>query len=76
MVDETEVQDMSSQEASSEDIEVLKEQPIVADIIDSNGNVIRTYQEASSTSSKKAAKNTRRKKKGLMSTLVDQYTSQ
>lgn len=76
MVDETEVQDMSSQEASSEDIEVLKEQPIVADIIDSNGNVIRTYQEASSISSKKAAKNTRRKKKGLMSTLVDQYTSQ
>ena len=76
MVDETEVQDMSSQEASSEDIEVLKEQPIVADIIDSNGNVIRTHQEASSTSSKKAAKNTRRKKKGLMSTLVDQYTSQ
>ena len=76
MVDETEVQDMSSQEASAEDIEVLKEQPIVADIIDSNGNVIRTYQEASSTSSKKAAKNTRRKKKGLMSTLVDQYTSQ
>lgn len=76
MVDETEVQDVSSQEASSEDIEVLKEQPIVADIIDSNGNVIRTYQEASSISSKKAAKNTRRKKKGLMSTLVDQYTSQ
>lgn len=76
MVDETEVQDMSSQEASSEDIEVLKEQPIVADIIDSNGNVIRIYQEASSISSKKAAKNTRRKKKGLMSTLVDQYTSQ
>lgn len=76
MVDETEVQDMSSQEASVEDIEVLKEQPIVADIIDSNGNVIRTYQEASSISSKKAAKNTRRKKKGLMSTLVDQYTSQ
>lgn len=76
MVDETEVQDMSSQEASSEDIEVLKEQPIVADIIDSNGNVIRTYQEASSISSKKATKNTRRKKKGLMSTLVDQYTSQ
>jgi hypothetical protein len=76
MVDETEVQDMSSQEASAEDIEVLKEQPIVADIIDSNGNVIRTYQEASSISSKKAAKNTRRKKKGLMSTLVDQYTSQ
>lgn len=76
MVDETEVQDMSSQEASAEDIEVLKEQPIVADIIDSNGNVIRTYQEASSISSKKATKNTRRKKKGLMSTLVDQYTSQ
>lgn len=76
MVDETEGQDMSSQEASAEDIEVLKEQPIVADIIDSNGNVIRTYQEASSISSKKATKNTRRKKKGLMSTLVDQYTSQ
>lgn len=73
--DEAEVLN-SKQEASSEDIEVLKEQPIVADIIDSNGNVIRTYQEASSISSKKAAKNTRRKKKGLMSTLVDQYTSQ
>lgn len=77
MVDETEAQDIPLQEAvSSEDVEVLKEQPIVADIIDSNGNVIRTYQEASSISPKKAAKNTRRRKKGLMSTLVDQYTSQ